>query len=83
MSTNNYSLEKIKIFPNPVSSNYVNIATTQDLDVILYNVLGKQILTEKVTSSQNTIDLSNFNKGIYLVKLISENGQVIKKLIKQ
>jgi len=53
------------------------------LDVIIYDVLGKQIIKEKVTSSQNTIDVSNFNKGIYLVRLISEDAQVTKKLIKQ
>ncbi|MEJ2114454.1 MAG: T9SS type A sorting domain-containing protein [Flavobacteriaceae bacterium] len=71
------------MYPNPVNNGYVNISTTQDLDAIIYDVLGKQILSEKITSSQNKIDVSGFNKGIYLVKLISESGQVTKKLIKQ
>ncbi|HMC01098.1 MAG TPA: endonuclease, partial [Flavobacteriaceae bacterium] len=66
LGTNNFNnLNTISMYPNPTKNNLVHFSTTQDLDVILYNVLGKQILTEKVTSSQNTIDLSNFNKGIY------------------
>lgn len=78
-----YNINSISMYPNPVKSDFVNISTSQDLDVIIYDVLGKQISSEKVTQTQNTIDVSSFNKGIYLVKLISESGQVTKKLIKQ
>lgn len=83
LSADNFdSLNDISMSPNP-TKNKVQFSTSQDLDVIFYDVLGKQIQKEKVTSSQNTMDISNFNNGIYLVRLISEDGQVTKKLIKQ
>jgi hypothetical protein len=76
-------LKLVNMYPNPVKINQVHFSTTNDLDIIFYDVLGKQILKEKITSSQNTVDISNFKKGVYLVRLISESGQVTKKLIKQ
>ncbi|MDU8886463.1 endonuclease [Yeosuana sp. MJ-SS3] len=79
---NNYNSISVSMYPNPVKNN-LHFSTTQDLDLIIYDVLGKKVLIEKVSSDQNSVDVSSFNKGIYLVRLISENGQVTKKLIKQ
>lgn len=50
------------------------------IDVKIYNQLG-QILK---TSSLKTIDISNFNQGIYIVKVIDENSNTgIQKVIKE
>ena len=70
------------IFPNPVE-NRITISTenNESIDVInIYNQLGQQVLQEN--NIENTIDVSNLPKGIYLIELISGNSTFRKKMIK-
>jgi endonuclease I len=83
LSTNEFSTKSINIYPNPVKNNFVYFSAKQDLDVIIYDVLGKQVLIENITSTKDFVDVSNLNKGIYLVKMFSNNQVVTKKLIRQ
>ncbi|MCF7561356.1 endonuclease [Sabulilitoribacter multivorans] len=83
LSTDDFSKLELKIYPNPVKNNIVYFSIKSDLDIIIYNVLGKEVITETVSINKNYINIENLKKGIYIVKLISEHGQVTKKLIKQ
>lgn len=71
-------LNKIVVFPNPTSS-YINIKSEILITKIeVFDLLGKHILT---TGAQNQIDVSNYQSGIYLIKLYSENRHSIKKIV--
>lgn len=84
LSTNQSATITYSMYPNPVKNNFVYfLSTTQDLDVIIYNVLGKQVLVENITPNKDFINVSNLNKGIYLVKINSRQGVLTKKLIVQ
>jgi len=83
LSANDFSLNSIQIYPNPVKDDFVYFSSTQDLDIIIYDILGKQVLIENITSTKDFINVSNLNNGIYLVKINSSQGTVTKKLIKQ
>lgn len=83
LSTQNEQLSSTKLYPNPVTENNVYFLTKQNLEVIIYNVIGKQILVKNISKDNNTIDISNLVKGIYVVKLNSNQGSATKKLIKQ
>jgi endonuclease I len=83
LSTNTFATITYKMFPNPVKDNFVYFTSTQDLDVIIYDVLGKQVLIENITPTKDFINVSILNKGIYLVKMFSNNQVVTKKLIRQ
>ena len=48
----------------------------------MYDILGKLIITKTVTPSKNWLDISNLNKGIYLVKMTINKQSTIKKLIR-
>jgi endonuclease I len=71
------------LYPNPVSSDLLYISTTRDLEVDLYDVLGKLVLKATITPAKNYIRVSNLNKGIYLLKLNSDKQTITKKLIRQ
>jgi endonuclease I len=83
LSTNEFAPITYKMFPNPVRDNFIYFSSTQDLNVIIYNVLGKQVLIENLNDSKDFINISNLNKGIYLVKINSSQGSITKKLIRQ
>jgi len=83
LSTNTFTAVSYKMYPNPVKHNFVYFSSTQNLDVIIYNVLGKQVLVDNITPNKDFINVSNLNKGIYLVKINSIQGVLTKKLIVQ
>jgi endonuclease I len=83
LSTNDIATVTYSMYPNPVKNNFVYFSSTQDLDVIIYDVLGKQVLIENITPNKDFINVSNLNKGIYLVKINSNQGVSTKKLIVQ
>ena len=68
----------ISIYPNPVK----NILTIDGLvvqDVVIYSVLGKEVVK---MSNQNTIDVSSLSKGVYFIKVSDGINSSTKKFIK-
>lgn len=76
----NYDL---KLTPNP-ATNYFSITSNRNLSgkLSLYNMNG-QLINEVVNYSEgNPIDISNLDKGIYMIQLKSEGFSKTFKLIK-
>ncbi|EPR74421.1 F-spondin precursor [Winogradskyella psychrotolerans RS-3] len=74
--------EDIKLFPNPNDTVRVTITNSRLLNsVIFYDLLGKQVM--HVDNSNNkdnlAIDISNLNKGVYIVQLENTSGSVNNK----
>lgn len=80
LSLDDFETAEVKVYPNP-TSDYINVASTTTIDKIeLYSILGKKI---HEVNNTNTVDISNFNSGVYFVQLYSGNRQISKKIIKQ
>jgi endonuclease I/chitodextrinase len=79
----NSDFETFKMYPNPTNGNKIYFNLTKDVNVNIYNVLGKLVKTEKVDTKNNSIDISNLVKGVYLLKIASQNQIITKKLIKK
>ena len=82
LSTKSNAFESFKMFPNPTNGNNIYFSVTEDASIHIYNVLGKLIQSSEVTKSKNSINISEFAKGIYLVKINSGKQFITKKLIK-
>lgn len=70
----------ISIIPNPID-NIFTISLKDDIleKVIIYNELGQQVKEVKTKE----VDISNLSKGVYFVKITSQNGKsATKKVIK-
>jgi Secretion system C-terminal sorting domain/SprB repeat len=79
---NNYSLIKVvnlNVFPNPNNGNFVvhlsNINTP--LSIEIYDVLGEQIYNGKLTSINTEINLGSQPNGIYLYRVITDDGNLV------
>ncbi len=81
LGTEDYFLNTTKIYPNP-ATNSITIQSENNIkNIKVYNNLGQLVLTN---NSSNKIDISPLEHGIYFVKIISDNNQIIfKKLIKE
>lgn len=74
------SFEKnsITIFPNPVSS-IINVDYSGEAEikkVAFYNIIGKKIKEINNIGENNSINISDFNDGLYIVKLFGENEEL-------
>lgn len=65
---------KLNIYPNP-TTGLVKISKEGSVEV--YNMLGQIVLTE---NNSRTLDLTSFENGTYIVKVISENETLTKKI---
>ncbi len=73
----------LKIYPNP-ANNYVVLEQIKgDAMLELYDVLGKKVLSQKTTGSTATVDVSGLSKGIYVFKLLINNGLQTGKFVKE
>ncbi|MDX6747203.1 endonuclease [Polaribacter sp. PL03] len=82
LSTESIIFESFKMFPNPTNGDNIYFSVTENARIKIYNVLGKLVQTSNVTKSNNSLNISNLTKGIYLLKINSSNQFITKKLIK-
>jgi hypothetical protein len=73
----------VTIYPNPASDRLYVETQTQTLTIEIYDVYGR-LQDHKTTRLQGCIavDVVNLNSGIYFVKVVTENGNVVKRIVK-
>lgn len=73
-----------KIYPNPADYKlYINFASTDINKIQLIDSTGKVVYTNNVVSQNETIDLSGFMSGLYIVQIHkSDNIFTTKVMIK-
>lgn len=69
----------LTIYPNP-TNGMVYFTSEFQMDVIVYNALGEALFNKKAVQS---IDLSNEPAGVYMLKVTSTEGTVIRKVTLQ
>lgn len=83
LNTNEFSISNtVKVYPNP-SEGIFTIALNEDAQVEVYNLLGKLVYESKAQAGKVTVDISNYQAGLYLLNVTSENGSITKKIIKE
>jgi hypothetical protein len=73
----------ITIFPNPASTT-LNIKGINNPSVAkVYSVDGKQMLTNPVSGNYQILNLCQLKRGVYILKIETLEGIVMRKFIKQ
>ncbi|WP_458626518.1 T9SS type A sorting domain-containing protein [Winogradskyella sp. PC D3.3] len=87
LSVNEFNLENfIKIYPNPIQNNLTIELTniSEDVSYQIYNTLGQQISKGNLSSSSmHTVNMSQYESGIYFVKISTSTSSMTQKLIKK
>ncbi|SHI31253.1 T9SS type A sorting domain-containing protein [Algibacter luteus] len=70
---------------NPVNDELTIKGLTQNVkDVNIYSLLGKQVMSIKVDGASTlNMDVSTLASGLYIVKMVGDNGSYSKKIIKE
>lgn len=71
----------IKIYPNPATEMVNLISDSQIISIQLFNYTGQIVLEKKVNGNSCQLNTSEFNSGIYSMRLETEGGIVVKQLV--
>lgn len=83
-TTNNLNIKKknkvaYDLFPNPTQDTFKVNSLENIKKITVFNLLGQEIIEQK----GNFVDLSNTEKGIYIVSITFENNEIVsQKIIK-
>jgi hypothetical protein len=81
LSTANFENNNFAIYPNPTNTGFITITSSINdaMDVQVFDILGKQV--KRQTLNNNTLNVSDLNTGIYIVKITQNNASTTKKLV--
>ena len=71
------------IYPNPVNDRLYIETETEVKEVVVYDIFGRRQELSAVSCQQSVINVANLNSGIYFVKVVTENGEVVKRFVKK
>jgi hypothetical protein len=75
-------IQDVRLYPNP-ASEIVNISSAETIDrVSVYDLTGRVIKQSNPNKSSFRLNISDLNKGVYLIKLNAGDKESTTKLIK-
>ena len=72
----------IAVYPNPTMEN-LNISALGMTHITMLNTLGQVVYDAKVDGNTTTLDMSQYQAGIYMVRVTTANGESVKLITKQ
>jgi len=72
----------INFYPNPTTDYFQVSGIKENALISIKDLNGKTLLTKQMNSSDK-ININSFSKGIYMIKVTTNEGSIIKKIIKE
>lgn len=72
------------VYPNPSNGTFtvsVNDLRFENADVVLYDVTGRIIMLKQIRSDKETISINNAAKGVYLLRVVTGNSVINKRIV--
>ena len=81
LSTSDNEILDMMVYPNPVDGNYVTILSpVQGLkEIQVFTVTGRKVMDTVING--NTLDVSSFNSGFYMLKVTINGQSKVSKLV--
>lgn len=71
----------ITLYPNPANSTVTISGMEPQSQIAIVDMNGREVYKLHTTNAQHTIDISQFAKGAYFVRITGERTNVIRKLV--
>jgi hypothetical protein len=83
INVSNVSVDMMKVFPNPVI-NTLQIEAAYDMirNVIVYSITGEKVFEQSYSAQAAQVDFTQFNSGVYLIRIKTNNGERYERIIK-
>jgi hypothetical protein len=78
------AIDNIVLFPNPASNGFTVVSPKSILKSIeVFDVLGRKVILTKSNALTQRVDITSLKSAAYLVKITTQDGIVVKQLVKQ
>ena len=71
--------ENVAMYPNPTTGK-VNLKAEAMQKVTVINAIGQVVMTQDVGNEEVVLDMSAFGNGMYLINVMTANGNIVKVL---
>ncbi len=82
LSVQTVSEDDIQIYPNPTSDKIkIRFNKMDESDIAIFNLSGQVVFSKKMQGQrQVTLNLTDFKRGVYILKINTNNHSLIKKI---
>ena len=81
LSVNEQSLSNVKLYPNPTSGQ-LSVEAEAMTSVSVYDLVGQCLMQKSAEDGQATIDMSQLQNGVYVIKVNTANGSAVQRVVK-
>ncbi len=81
-SINEFSANNITVYPNP-ATDVITIAAENMEGYQIFDILGKQLANETVSTSQTTVNVAALHSGVYFLRIKTSSTWITKKIVKE
>lgn len=82
LSVTDVDFANFSFYPNP-AQDHLNLKAIQPIsDVVVYNLLGQQLLVSKPNARQAQIDIQSLSVGTYIMKVVVNGNEKSFKIVK-
>jgi Secretion system C-terminal sorting domain len=83
LGTSSFESANIKMYPNPASTRFTIDAKAIVEKVSVYNLLGQEVITKNPNNQLVTLDISDLQVGVYVVKATINGIVSTSRIIKE
>jgi hypothetical protein len=79
------AVDQVDVYPNPTDGSFIVslVEINDNTRVVVYSVVGKEVINEQITTLKTMINLETYDKGIYFVKIKNGENVITRKIVKQ
>ncbi len=70
----------IQIYPNPTTGK-LNVLNVENATIEVFNIVGEKVVSINNSNSIEQIDLSDFNNGTYIVRVLTKESVLTTKVV--
>ncbi len=73
----------VRVYPNPFNEKLVVETYSNEMELVIFDISGKKIMTCRLDKVRNEINLAELNRGLYIIQVFDEKNVVYnQKIIK-
>ena len=73
--------DAFKVYPNP-ATEYVKVTSERNIEMLsVFSIDGKMVYSQNVNQQEAVIDLDGFNKGTYIVRIVSGGEVFVRRVV--
>ena len=72
--------QEVNVYPNP-TSNFVTVQANGMNHITVLNTIGQVVYDVDVDGSIQSLDMSQYGAGVYMVRVATENGVGVQRVV--